>query len=592
MLATSRRPLFVAGEQVYPVPTLGLPGAGDGRLTAEAAGRADAVRLFVQQARLSDPGFSLDDGNVDQVVALCRRLDGLPLALELAAARIRLLPPRALLGHLDEVLGLPLPGHPHRQQSLRATVAWSYGLVDTDQQHVFRCLAAFGDSGGGLDAVAAVAGTESALGPVSGLLDASLVRVDDDLGQPRVRLLHTVRGVARTLAAAEDDLERAQERHARHYLGVAQHADDRLQGPGAVAARSRLELELDNLRSALDWSLGNGGTASAGGSSGSGDRTELGVRLCYSLTWFWYLTGYGAESRRWLEQASRAASVGRGPELPQLLNALGLLQLQQGQLEASRDVLARALALWREAGDRDGEALALNGLGAVYRALGEHERSRELLRESITVGRLLSDRAREATALTNLALLEVDAGNPTAAIDLLVEAEAIDVERGNAWGVAADRTNRVTALLTCGRVSEATAVLRDLAPLVEQHGDPDLALAVLDLVAAAAAQTGQHERAVRLAACAAQQRADAQLAHGTPRRRLPRAPPGRQQGGGRRRGAAGGGGAPAHRQPRSRRGARAPGRMTCGPVDEFVGGRCRIRVASCVTVVRPHPSGP
>jgi predicted ATPase/class 3 adenylate cyclase len=516
VLATSRRPLFVAGEQVYPVPTLGLPGAGDGPLTAEAAGRADAVRLFVQQARLSDPGFSLDDGNVDEVVALCRRLDGLPLALELAAARIRLLPPRALLGHLDEVLGLPLPGHPRRQQSLRATVAWSYGLVDTDQQHVFRCLAAFGDSGGGLDAVAAVAGTESALGPVSGLLDAALVRVDDDLGQPRVRLLHTVRGVARALAAAEDDLERAQERHARHYLGVAQHADDRLQGPGAVAARSRLELELDNLRSALDWSLGNGGSASGGGSSGSADRTEIGVRLCYSLTWFWYLTGYGAESRRWLEQASRAASVGRGPELPQLLNALGLLQLQQGQLEASRDVLDRALALWQEAGDRDGEALALNGLGAVHRALGEHERSRELLRESITVGRLLSDRAREATALTNLALLEIDAGNPTAAIDLLVEAEAIDVERGNAWGVAADRTNRVTALLTCGRVSEATAVLRDLAPSVEQHGDPDLALAVLDLVAAAAAQTGQHERALRLAACAAQQRADAQLAMAPP----------------------------------------------------------------------------
>ncbi len=185
-------------------------------------------------------------------------------------------------------------------------------------------------------------------------------------------------------------------------------------------------------------------------------------------------------------------------------------------MEASRDVLARALALWREAGDRDGEALALNGLGAVYRALGEHERSRELLRESIAVGRQLSDRAREATALTNLALLEIDAGNPTTAIDLLAEAEAIDVERGNAWGVAADRTNRVIALLTCGRVAEATAVLRDLAPSVEQHGDPDLALAVLDLVAAAAAQTGQHERALRLAACAAQQRSDAQLAMAPP----------------------------------------------------------------------------
>ena len=259
MLATSRRPLFVAGEQVYPVPTLGLPDVGDGPLTAEAAGRADAVRLFVQQARLSDPGFTLDEGNVDEVVALCRRLDGLPLALELAAARIRLLPPPALLGHLDEVLGLPLPGHPRSSAVPAGDGRLELRVVDTDQQHVFRCLAAFGDSGGGLDAVAAVTGSESVLGSVSGLLDAALVRVDDDLGQPRVRLLHTVRGVARTWPLAEDDLERAQERHARHYLGVAQHADDRLQGPGAVAARSRLELELDNLRSALDWSLGDGG---------------------------------------------------------------------------------------------------------------------------------------------------------------------------------------------------------------------------------------------------------------------------------------------------------------------------------------------
>jgi tetratricopeptide (TPR) repeat protein len=240
------------------------------------------------------------------------------------------------------------------------------------------------------------------------------------------------------------------------------------------------------------------------------------VRLCYSLTWFWYLTGYGAESRRWLEQASRAASVGRGPELPQLLNALGLLQLQQGRLEASRDVIVRALALWRAAGDREGEALALNGLGAVHRALGEHERSRELLHESLTVARELGDPAREATVLTNLALLEIDAGSPATAIDLLARAEAIDAERGNAWGVATDRANRVTALLASERVGEASAVLGVLAPSVEQFGDPDLALAVLDLVAATAAQAGQHERAVRLAACAALQRANAQLAVAPP----------------------------------------------------------------------------
>ena len=314
--------------------------------------------------------------------------------------------------------------------------------------------------------------SESVLGSVSGLLDAALVRVDDDLGQPRRaaaahrarRRPHAGRGRGRPRArpgTARPALPRR--RAARPTTG----SRGRAPSPPAAASSS-------SSTTCAPPSTGPSGTGAAatGDSSGPDDRTELGVRLCYSLTWFWYLTGYGAESRRWLEQASRAASVARGPELPQLLNALGLLQLQQGHVEASRDVIARALALWREAGDRDGEALALNGLGAVHRALGEHELSRELLRESIAVGRELSDRAREATALPTSRSWRSTRGTPRRRSTCSPAPRRSTPSGATPGGWRPTAPTGSSRSSTSGRVAEASAVLRDLAPSVEQYGRP------------------------------------------------------------------------------------------------------------------------
>ena len=458
------------------------------------------------------------------MVALCRRLDGLPLALELAAARIRLLPPRALLEHVDEALGLTLSGHPDRQRSLVSTVSWSYGMVGPEEQCAFRALSVFGASGCTFDALAAVLDVPSVLGPVAGLLDAALVRVDDEASGPRLRALQTVRSVARSLVTDAEELAVLQERHARHYVAMAERAAPRLKGPHAVATRSMLEQEMDNLRAALDWSLDPGG-AVPGAGTGEGDarspgedRAELGIRLCTALGWYWYLTGYDTESRRWLERATRAASSGQGPELARLLHSFGLLQLQQGALPSARDVLAKSLVLWRRVGDRTQEAVALNSLGVAYRSLGQPDRARALLQESIDVARELGNLPRQATALTNLALLEIDTGQPDRAITLLGEAEQIDVALGDAWGVAADRSNLAAALLAAGRLAEGVDLLRDLASEVEAHGDPDLSLGVVELLAVAASQSGQHERAVTLAACAAEQRAAAGIAFSDPDR--------------------------------------------------------------------------
>ena len=170
-------------------------------------------------------------------------------------------------------------------------------------------------------------------------------------------------------------------------------------------------------------------------------------------------------------------------------------------------MLAKALLLWRRAGDRSGESVALNSLGVAYRSLGETDRARGLLRESAEVARSLGNRQREATALTNLALVEVDTGDPDAALSLLARAERLDLELGSAWGVAADRVNIAAALLAASRPAEAIDLLRDVAATVTEHGDPDLTLGVVELAAVAASVVGDHARAVRLAACADAHRA-------------------------------------------------------------------------------------
>ena len=269
---------------------------------------------------------------------------------------------------------------------------------------------------------------------------------------------------------------------------------------------------MNNLRAALDWSLGEPGeregTGGAGGIAGAGQdgRGATGIRLCTGLGWFWYLTGYDAESRGWLERASRAAAAQQGPRLAQLLHSFALLLLQQGEVDTAKDVLGKSLLLWRRAGDRHGEATVLNSLGIAHRALGDPERARARLEESIATALEIEDTQRQATALSNLALLEIDTGRPDAALPLIAEAERLDLARGDEWGVAADRVNRAGALVASGRLEEAADLVRDLGRSVGDQGDPDLSLEVVELAAGTASLAGDHCRAVRLASCADEQR--------------------------------------------------------------------------------------
>ena len=493
VLATSRRPLRVLGEQEYPLDTLDLPPTGN--VTVPVAAAASAVALFVQRARLVKPGFTLTEANVADVVALCRQLDGLPLALELAASRTRLLSPRALVERVDSSLTLAdtAAGRPDRHRTLDATMRWSYELLTPLQQETFRRLSVFA-GGGGLEAVGAVTGVSDPLDDVAELVEASLVRLDEDAdGSPRVRLLQTVRRFATDRAAEAGDLDDARRRHAEHFATVAENADARIRGPDGVRARAELVGELDNLRQALTWGL-----AVPGSEPPPSARVEVGVRICRALGWFWYAGGYLREGRSWLERASALASDEQEPELAGLQHTLGILLTQQGRHGQARDLFERNLAIRRRLGDPAPIAVELNSLGVVYRSLGAPDRARAALDESISLARDIDDPKRLASALSNLGMLEMDESHTERAVELLTEARECDRARGDRWGVAADDLNLSTAYLLSGRADEARARLGDVADEAHELGDLDLTLSLLELLAVCAATRGDLDGAARV----------------------------------------------------------------------------------------------
>jgi predicted ATPase len=258
-LATSRRPLHVQGENEVPVPTLEVPAGG----SAEAVADSAAVRLFAQQAGMVRPGFTITPDNAADVAAICRRLDGLPLAIELVAARAKLLTPRALLARLGQSLGLAAAeaGRPLRQQTLRNTVAWSYELLNPGVAEAFRRMSVFA-GGCDLDALQAVAmaggagraGLADPLDLVAELQDGSLIAVSEGAdGEPRAGMLETIRQYALERLEQDDDADGARRRHAGYYAEFAEHAAGQLEGPAQLTALDRLEGDHDNLRAAMAW---------------------------------------------------------------------------------------------------------------------------------------------------------------------------------------------------------------------------------------------------------------------------------------------------------------------------------------------------
>lgn len=505
VLATSRSPLHLLGEHEHAVPPLELPDPSTAR-SAEASG---AVQLFVQRARLVRPGFALTDANTADVVAICRRLDGLPLAIELAAARTKLLSPRALLARLGSTLELAAreSGRPARQQTLRATISWSHDLLRPEHQAALRRLGVLAGPAD-LDAVAAVIGSDDPLEEITHLADVSLVTVREGPdGEPRVSLLRMVAEFALDLLDRAGELEQVRRTHAAHHLAVIEAAAPALRSSGYLLTKDLIELALDDLRAALEWCL-RPGTAS---DLPTVEDRSVGLRLCDALGWFWYACGYHAEGRRWLDRAVEVTADSPTDDHVRGLHALAVLMLQHGENDSGREVLQTCLAHWRRQGDLVKVATELNSLGVVHRNLGDRVAARAALEEAAALARQTGDRGRLATALSNLATVEMDEGAPEVAADMLREVLGIDVELGDAWGQGVDHVNLAGALVRSGRPDEAFAQLLANAPAALALGDIDLTVSYVEMFCILHAHRGDWRRAATLLGAAQAIRVKAEL---------------------------------------------------------------------------------
>jgi predicted ATPase/class 3 adenylate cyclase len=506
VVATSRRPLYVTGEHEHAVPPLTLPRAG---ASGEELQRSGAVALFVERARMVRPDFAITAGNAADIGEVCRRLDGLPLAIELAAARVKLLGVPGLRTRLDSRLdlGSAQRGRPDRQRTLRATIEWSHALLSAAQQRSFRQLGVFRGDFDLIAMAAVVSGDGDAVDELAALVDASLVAVassPDD--EPRFRLLETIAAYACERLTSVGELEEVQRRHAEHYLSVVQTEAPRLRSGQFLVARDRIEAELENVRAALTWSLPEEHVDAT-----SPNRLIIGLRLCEQLGWFWYACGYQREGREWLDRAVTVAAGQESRELMSSLHALGVLDWQRGEAERARDALQTCLDFWRRDGDLHKISRELNSLGVVSRSLGQPEVAHEMLTEALALSRESGDREREASALSNLAKIESDTGNDHQAMELLTQALALDRQLEDEWGVGADMVNLASVKLRAGRLDEASVLLRESTTDIIELNDPELTVELIELFCALAAERQQSTQAARLLGAAQALRRAAEL---------------------------------------------------------------------------------
>jgi predicted ATPase/class 3 adenylate cyclase len=398
MLVTSREPLRLRGEHEYAVPPLTLP---DGRHppTPEVLREYAAIALFLERAMAIRPDFAVTSDNAPAIIEICTRLDGLPLAIELAAARVRLLTPQAMAGRLQHRLPLLIGGArdlPTRQQTLRGTIAWSYDLLHEPERRLFRRLSGF-MGGWTLEAAETVCGSDGDVGidildGLESLITKSLVRRDDGAdGEPRFGMLETIREYGLEQLAQAGELDELRRWHAEYFLDLTEQAVPRLRGAEQRAWLDRLEAEHDNLRAALDWSV-------------TADRQmNVALRLSGALAWFWAARGHISEGRRWLGRTLTAPSAQPTPRLEALYGAGWLAHICYDST-AARQYLHTALALAREHDDRWSTAWTLHLLGRVAYYSSDARTARERGEQSLEVAREVGDEWLIAWALHLLGL--------------------------------------------------------------------------------------------------------------------------------------------------------------------------------------------
>jgi predicted ATPase/class 3 adenylate cyclase len=433
VLVTSREVLRLSGETDYPVPPLTLPDLK--RLPPlERFTQYEAVALFIERAVAVKPAFAVTEESTHAIAEICSRLDGLPLAIELAAAHVRVLPPQRMLSELSHRLSFLTGGArdlPARQRTLRGAIDWSHDLLTGAEQKLFQRLAVF-VGGCALEAIEAVCNSESELNvleTIESLVDKSLVKQTETAGEPRFAMLETIREYAGERLVAAGEEERVKERHRDYFLSLAEQAEPKLIGAQQGEWLQRLEEEHENLRAGLNWSLGETGV---GG----------GLRLCGALQRFWWTRGHLAEGREWCVRVlGKAGAEERTLERAKVLNGAGVLAFYQADYPAARALHEECLAIRRELGDRRGVAASLGNLGTVARTQGAIAYARVLHDESLAIRRELGSRGSIARSLNNLGNVALDQGDYPAARALFEETLAITRELGDRWSIANSLNN-------------------------------------------------------------------------------------------------------------------------------------------------------
>jgi len=488
VLATSRLPLRLRAEHEYPVPPLALPPVNAASL--EELRQYESVRLFVERAQAVRANFTLTPENAAAVAEISRRLDGLPLAIELAAARVRVFPPATLLARLEKRLPLLTGGPrdaPARQQTLRNAIEWSYDLLSSEEQTLYRRLAVFG-GGAALRAVEVVAAPEGELDVLGGLdrlVEHSLLQSGEGPdGEPRFMMLETIREYGLERLVQSGEAEATQRAHAEFFLALAEEAEPELTGAEQVAWLDRLDAEHDNLRAALGWALDA--------------DPQIALRLARGLGWFWFLRGYLNEGRSWLD-STLAASGEPGPIHVGAYAAAGRLARHLGDYGGAIALLERSLALARTFQDRRAEALALHELGALAGlAEGDAVREAALTEASLALWRELGDAWGTARTLNNLGYEAYLQGDFDRAVSLLDEGVTLARAAGDRSALGYVLDSRGVLAEAQGELERATELYREALAVAQQAGNPLVEAFALSSLAGIAARQGQPARAARM----------------------------------------------------------------------------------------------
>jgi predicted ATPase/class 3 adenylate cyclase len=469
LLVTSRSPLRIAAEREYSLAPLPVGAAAE---------------LFATRAASVRPQFVLDAANRDAVERLVARLDGIPLAIELAAARIKLFSPAALLDRLERhlpALGEGTRDLPDRQRTLQDTIEWSYELLSDAERATFRQLGVFA---GTFDLAAyesVVIGPDEgdAIALIEALVDRSLlVAGENPAGEPRFRMLGPIRVAVDMLRAGGDDAS-VRERHARYWLAWMRLESDRLLGDAGLEVLAAIRAVDADLRAALAWWL-----AAPGDGATSAGR-QPGLELAGLLGRYWWLKGRVQEGLEWLEPAIRATPDAPAADRARALFWAGVLLDVARRPADAASRLEAALALQRELGDEAGMARTLNSLGVVARSLGDLDRAEALISESIERKRALGDQSGIAVSLSNLGVVASDRGRLDEAVDYMAQALAIDEQTGGG-SVVVSCANLGSTLVRAGRLEQGLSQIRRALPGIAELEDPELVIEVLTSLAAIA----------------------------------------------------------------------------------------------------------